>query len=61
MRQGGDTGTLLFADRRLILFVLLLVLLLGGIQGPKFVVPLRSLQKLTPQNSGSSSLGFGLG
>src|SRR6516162_4169490 len=41
MRQGGDTGTLLFADRSLILFVLLLVLLLGGIQGPKFVVPLR--------------------
>src|SRR6516164_6955870 len=41
MGQGGDTGTLMVADCRPILFVLLLILLLGGIQGPKFVVPLR--------------------
>ena len=32
MGQGYDTRTLLFADRSLIVFALLLILLLGGIQ-----------------------------
>ena|SRR3989442_255600 len=39
MRQGRDTRTLLFADRCLIILALLLILLLSGIQCPKFVVP----------------------
>jgi hypothetical protein len=41
MRQGRDTRTLLFADRNLIVFALLLILLLSGIQSSKFVVPVR--------------------
>ncbi len=40
MRQGHNTRTLLFADRCLIVFALLFILLLSGIQCPKFVVPL---------------------
>src|SRR6266851_4883674 len=39
MRQGCDTRTLLFADLSPIVFALLLILLLGSMQGPQFVVP----------------------
>jgi hypothetical protein len=39
MRQGRDIRTLLFADRSLIVFALLLILFLGGRQCPKFAVP----------------------
>jgi len=39
MGQGYDTRTLLFADRSLIVFALLLILLLSGLQCPKFLVP----------------------
>jgi len=39
MGQGYNTRTLLFANRSLIVFALLLILLLSGIQYPKFVVP----------------------
>src|SRR5712691_9355909 len=39
MCQGRDTRTLLFADRSPIVFALLLILLLGSMQCPQFVVP----------------------
>jgi hypothetical protein len=39
MRQGCDTRTLLFADLSPIVFALLLILLLGCMQCPQFVVP----------------------
>src|SRR6266849_5467203 len=39
MCQGRDTRTLLFADRSPIVFALLLILLLGSMQRPQFVVP----------------------
>jgi hypothetical protein len=39
MRQSGDTRTLLLAYGGTIIFALLLILLLGGVQCPQFVVP----------------------
>ena len=38
MRQSGDTRTLLLAYGGTIIFALLLILLLGGVQCPQFVV-----------------------
>src|SRR5258708_7210471 len=41
MSQGCDTSTLLFADLSPIIFALLLILLLGGIECAQFIVPVR--------------------
>ena len=51
MRQSHDTATLLFADDATILLALLLILLLSGVQGPQFVIPV-GLERIGDQAVG---------
>ena len=55
MCQDRDTRTLLFADLSPIVFALLLILLLGGMQCPQFVVPVGlSRESATSRFAGST-------
>jgi hypothetical protein len=57
MGQGYDTRTLLVADRSLIVFALLLILLLGGIQCPKFLAPV-GLKRIRYQSVRRAALAW---